>query len=85
MVIEIWDCDWWTLYKTTNTVKKHIREGFPDRRSLAAEQTSEEMKERKLFGYLQCDSEVPEKLMSKFVNFPALFKKTLVSKSDIGD
>ena len=49
-VIEMWECEWWRLYKTTNTVKKHIRERFPDRRSLAAEQYLEEMKKGKLFG-----------------------------------
>ena len=36
-VIEIWECQWWRLYKTTNTVKQHIREHFPYRRSLAAD------------------------------------------------
>ena len=28
-VIEIWECKWWRLYKTSNTVKQHIREHFP--------------------------------------------------------
>ena len=40
-VIEMWECEWWRLYKTTNTVKKHIREHFPHRRSVAAEQLLE--------------------------------------------
>ena len=84
-VIEMWECDWWRLYKTTNTVKQHIREHFPYRRSHAAEQLLEEIKKGKLFGYVQCDIEVPESLRSKFVNFPPIFKNTLVSKSDIGD
>ena len=43
------------------------------------------MKKGKLFGYVQCDIEVPENLRSKFVNFPPIFKNTLVCKSDIGD
>ena len=43
------------------------------------------MKEGKLIGYLQCDFEVPESLRSKIVNFPPIFRNTLVSKSDIGD
>ena len=84
-VIEMWECEWWRLYKTTNTVKQHIREHFPYRRSLAAEQLLEEIKKGKLFGYVQCDIEVPEKFRSNFNNFPPIFKNTLVSKSDIGD
>ena len=84
-VIETWECEWWRLYKLTTTVKQHIREHFPYRRSLAAEQLLEEIKEGKLFGYVQCDIEVPENLISNFANFPPIIKNTLVSKSDIGD
>ena len=84
-VIEMWECKWWRLYKTTNTVKQHIREHFPYRRSLAGEQLLEEIKKGELFGFVQCDIEVPENLRSKFNNFPPIFKNTLVSKSDIGD
>ena len=81
----MWECKWWRLYKTTNTVKQHIREHFPYRRSLAAEQLLEEIKKGKLFGYVQCDIEVHENLRSNFNDFPPIFKNTLVSKSDIGD
>ena len=81
----MWECEWWRLYKTTNTVKQHIREHFPYRRSLAAEQLLEEIKKEKLFGYVQCNIEVPENLRANFANFPPIFKNTLVSKSDIGD
>ena len=84
-IIELWECQWRRLNITTNTVKLHIREQFPYRRSLATEQLLEEIKEGKIFGYLQCDIEVPEKLRSNFVNFPPMFMNTLVSKSDILD
>ena len=83
--IEMWECEWWRLCKTSNTVKKHIREHFPYRNSLAVDQLWKEKEEGKLFGYVQCDLEVPENLRAKFVNFPPIFKNTLVSKSDIGD
>ena len=81
----MWECEWWRLYKTINTVKQHIPEHFPYRRSLAAEQLLEEIKKGKLFGYVQCDTEVPEFLRSKLDNFPPIFKNILVSKNDIGD
>ena len=83
--IEMWECEWWRLYKTTITVKQHIREHFPYRRSLAAEQLLEEIKKGKLFGYVQCDIEVPENLRATVLNFPPVFKNILVSKNDIGD
>ena len=81
----MWKCEWWRLYKTTNTVKQHIREHFPYRRSLAAEQLLKEIKEGKLFGYVHCDIEVPENLSANFGNFPPIFENTLVNKNDIGD
>ena len=84
-VIEMWECEWWRLYKTTNAFKQHIREHFPYRRSLAAEHFLEELKKGKLFGYVQCDIEIPENLRGNFANFPPIFKNTFVSKSDIGD
>ena len=85
IVIEIWECEWWRLYKTTNTVKQHIREHFPYRRSLATEQLFEEIKEGKFFGYVQCDIELPGKLRSKFDNLPWTIQNTLVSKNYIWD
>ena len=45
-VIEMWECEWWRLYKTNNTVKRNIREHFPHRFSLAAEQLLEETKKK---------------------------------------
>ena len=81
----MWECQWCRLYETTNTVKQRIREHFRYRRSLAAQQLLEEIKKGKVFGYVQCDNEVPENLSPKFNNFPPIFKNTLVSRSDIGD
>ena len=81
----MWECKWWRLYKTTNTLKQHIQEHFPYRRSLAAEQLLEEIKKRKLFDYVQCDFGVPENLRANFANLHPIFKNTLVSKSDSRD
>ena len=71
------------MYKTTNTVKQHIREHFPYRRSLATEQLIEEIKKGKFFGYVQFDIEVPENLRANFANFPPIFKPILVSKMEV--
>ena len=84
-VIEMWECEWWSLYKTTSNVKLQIRENFPYRRSLTEQQLLEGIKKGSLCGYVQCDTEVPETLRVNFANFPPTFKKTLVSKNDIGD
>ena len=79
------ECEWLRLYKTTTNVKLHIRENFPYRRSLTEQQLLEGIKKGNLFGYVQCNTEVPEKLIGNFANFPPIFKNTLVSKNNIGD
>ena len=84
-VIQMWECDWCRLYKTTTNVKLHIRENFPYRRSLIEQQVLEGIRKGNLFGYVQCHIEVPENLRANFANFPPIFKNTLVSKNDIGD
>ena len=83
-VNEIWEYEWRTLYKTTANVKLHIRENFPYERSLTEQQLLEG-KTGSLFGYAQCDIEVPKNLRVNFANFPPIFKNTSVSKNDIGD
>ena len=83
-VIEMWDSKCWRLYKTSNNVKKHIRENFRFKRSLATEHLLEKIENGKLCGYGQCDIEVPDNLRARFSNFPAVFKNTLDSKNDTG-
>ena len=83
--IEMWECEWWRLYKTTTNGKLHIRENFPYRRSLTEQQFLKGIKKGSLLGYVQCDIEVPENLRVNFPNFPPIFMNTLVSKNDNGD
>ena len=30
-VSEMWQCEWWRLYRTATSVKQHVRETFPNR------------------------------------------------------
>ena len=83
-VVEMLECEWWNLYKTTTGVKEHLRESFPYKRPLREESLLEQIRSDKLFGYVQCDIEVPEELKEKFANFPPIFKNTNVGRHDIG-
>ena len=83
-VVEMWECEWWNLYKTTTCVKEHLRESFPYKRPLREESLLERIRSGKLFGYVQCDIEVPEELKEKFATFPPIFKNTNVGRHDIG-
>ena len=83
-IIEMWECNCWELYRTDAAVKTHLRINFPYQRHLSEERLMQEIKSRRLFGYLQCDLKVPEHLKSYFANFTPIFKSTVVSRNDIG-
>ena len=79
----MWESEWWNLYKTTTCVKQHLRESFPYKCLLREENLLEQIGSGKLFGYVECDIEVPEELKKKFANFP-IFKNTNVGRHEIG-
>ena len=83
-VVEMWECEWWNLYRTEASVKSHLRQHFPFQRALTEQQLLEQIKSGNLFGYVQCDMMVPEEMRDFFANFPPIFKNTLVSRDDIG-
>ena len=84
-IVEMWECEWRSLYETDASVKCHLRENFPYKRPLSEEQLLQGIIDGRLFGYVQCDIEVPEHLRSFFSNFPPIFKNTGVSREDIGN
>ena len=84
-LIELWDCQWWILYKTNTDVKLHIRENFPYRQSVTEHQLLEGRKKGNFFVYVQNDNELPKDLRANYASIPPLFKNNLVSKKDIGD
>ena len=78
------ECEWWNLYRTTTCVKEHLRESFPYRRPLREEKLLEQIRNGKLFGYVQFDIQMTEELKKKFAKFPPIFKNTTVGRHDIG-
>ena len=60
-----------------------MRETFPYKRPLREESLLEQIRNGKLFGYVQCDNEVPEELKENFANFPPIFKNKNVGRHDI--
>ena len=83
-IVEMWECEWWKLFNTEPLVKQHLRDMFPYKLPLREEGLLQRIKDGNLFGYVQCDIEVPEHLREKFANFPPIFKNTDVSRDDIG-
>ena len=73
------ECNWWETVKGDESVKIHVRNNFPFKLPLTQESLLTKIREDKLFGYVQCDLEVPDGLKYKFSNFPPIFKNFNVS------
>ena len=58
---------------------------FPYKLPLTHDNLLNQIRTGSLFGYVQCDLEVPDELKSKFADFPPIFKNTEVSRNDIGE
>ena len=80
----MWECEWWNLYEATTCVKEYLRESFPYRLPLREESLLEQIRSGRLFGYVQCDIEMPEELKEEIANFPPIFRNTNVGRHDIG-
>ena len=61
-----------------------MRESFPDKRALREEELLGQTRSGKLFEFVHCDIEVPEKLKKNFGGFPPVFKNTTVGRHDFG-
>ena len=82
---EVWECNWWKLVKTVPALKEFMKQHFPFQQPITEEELVRRIQKDQLFGYVQCDLEVPEHMREEFANFPPIFKNTLVSRADIGD
>ena len=74
-IIEMWECNWWELYRTDATVKNQLRANFPYQRPLSEERLMQEIRSGKLFAYGQCELKVPEHVKAYFANFSPNFQK----------
>ena len=52
-IVELWECERWSLHKTDATVKSHLRENLPYKRPLSEEQLLQGNIDGQLFGYVQ--------------------------------
>ena len=81
----MWEREGWSLYKTDAPVKSYFRANFLYKRPLSEEQLLQQIIDGRLFGYVQCDIEVPEHMGDYFSNLPPIFKNTVVSRDEIGN
>ena len=82
-VIEMRECEWWDYVQENAMLKNHVRKNFPYKLPLSSEKLLTRIHEEKLFGYIQCDLEVPEELRERFAIFPLIFKNCDVGTENI--
>ena len=71
---EMWESSWWDQFKNNVDVRNHVRTHFLFKRPLSANSLVQNIRNEKMFGYVQCDLSVPDQLKAKFSNFPPIFK-----------
>ena len=84
-IVEVWECKWWERVKEEENVRNHVRKNFPFKLPLKQESPLAKIRDGKMFGYVQCDLDVPDGLKYKFSNFTPIFKNLNVSLADIGE
>ena len=83
--LEMWECNWWEVYRIDAAVKKSSSSQFQLSTPLIDEQVLQDVMNGRLFLYVQCKLKVSDLLNAYFANFPQIFKNAVVSKNDIGD
>ena len=64
-VVEMWEYEWWKLYKTDVTVKEHLNESFSYKLQLHQDPLLDQTKTGALLRYLQSDINFQEHLREK--------------------
>ena len=72
------------ITRQTTLLNSTYENFFPFKMPLRVKRLSENIKSGSLFGYLQCDNNVPESFREAFVNFPPNFKNSKVDRNEIG-
>ena len=71
--------------KLMHQSKVNFKQNSPINILSAKNNSCNELSYGRIFGYVQCDIEVPEHLRDYFSNFPPIFKNIVVSTDDIGN
>ena len=84
-IVEVRECKWWERVTEEENVRNHVRKNFPFKLPMKQESLLAKIRDGKMFGYVQCDLEVPGGLKYKFSNFAPNFENFNVSRADIGE
>ncbi len=83
-VVEMWECQFRTILAENLALRQELNSKYPKKQALSESQLVSKIRNGTIFGYIQCDIEVPQELRHKFADFPPIFKNTEVGRADIG-
>ena len=85
--IEMWECDFDILKKKDPQLRQFMearKKPLDHRHKLSIDEIIRNIKSGKLFGCIECDISVPDKLKHHFQEMTPIFKNTEISRDDIG-
>ena len=86
-VVSVWECDWRKIVSETSLIKTFLKAYFDAHfgvnRAYTREQLIDDIASGKLFGFVECDVDVPEHLVEKFSEMSPIFKNVELSREDL--
>ena len=88
-LVECWECEWREMKKTNKGLQRFIatrlRRPLDKVKTMTLRTILDAVRDEKLFGCVECDIHVPERLRDKFSEMCPVFKNTDISRDDIGE
>ena len=85
-LVEMWECEWRRLKKTSSQVQQSIDSKFcrpqDHHKTLTEVEILSAIRNKSLFGVVECDIRVPDALKPGFAEMPPIFKNTDISRDD---
>ena len=86
-VLTIFECEWEYIKKESQTIHKFVvtlnEREMIERKPMTEEEIVNAVKQDRFFGFVECDIEVPQNLMSKFYEMPPIFKNVDIARADL--
>ena len=88
-MVEMWECQWREMKKTNRDLQRFIAmdvtRTLDHVKIMSGERILSEVRNERLFGFVQVDIRMPEDLKEKFSAMCPIFKNTEISCDDIGE
>ena len=88
-VVEMWECQWAKLKEKSKELRAFIaryhRKPIDKKQIMSEDEVKNAIRDKKLFGLVECDVEVPKEKREYFAEMTPIFKNVEVAREDVGD